>query len=115
MTDGSGRRALVTGAATGLGREIALALVLFTDGTRIRVSELVGMAKLPGRLLGIGMPLIMLFGAIGAALMFTELSIWEAAIIGVILAPTDAGLGHAVNDAALVDHINLSAGTIGYP
>lgn len=76
--------------------EVALAVVLFTDGTRIRVSELIGSAGLPGRLLIIAMPLIILAGTILAALMFTELSIWEAAILGAILAPTDAGLGHAV-------------------
>ncbi len=76
--------------------EIALAVVLFTDGTRIRVSELIGSAHLPGRLLGIGMPLIILAGTILAALMFTGLSIWEAAILGCVLAPTDAGVGHAV-------------------
>ena len=76
--------------------EIALAVVLFTDGTRIKISELIGSATLPGRLLVIGMPLIILAGTTLAALMFTELSIWEAAILGAILAPTDAGLGHAV-------------------
>ena len=38
--------------------EIALAVVLFTDGTRIKVRELIGSATLPGRLLVIGMPLV---------------------------------------------------------
>jgi NhaP-type Na+/H+ or K+/H+ antiporter len=95
--------------------EIALAVVLFTDGTRIRVSELIGSAKLPGRLLVIGMPLIILAGTILAALMFTELSIWEAAILGAILAPTDAGLGHAVMSSKRVpvrirQALNVEAG-----
>ena len=76
--------------------EIALAVVLFTDGTRIKITELIGSATLPGRLLVIGMPLIILAGTTAAALMFTDLSIWEAGILGAILAPTDAGLGHAV-------------------
>jgi NhaP-type Na+/H+ or K+/H+ antiporter len=76
--------------------EIALAVVLFTDGTRIRIAELIGSASLPSRLLVISMPLIILVGSIAAALLFTDLSIWEAAILGAILAPTDAGLGHAV-------------------
>jgi NhaP-type Na+/H+ or K+/H+ antiporter len=95
--------------------EITLALVLFTDGTRIRVTELVGMASLPGRLLVIAMPLIMVAGMITAALLFTELSIWEAAILGVILAPTDAGLGHAVMSSKRVplrirQALNVEAG-----
>ena len=42
------------------------------------------------------MPLIILSGTVAAALIFTDLSIWEAAILGAILAPIDAGLGHAV-------------------
>jgi NhaP-type Na+/H+ or K+/H+ antiporter len=95
--------------------EIALAIVLFTDGTRIRVSELIGSAQLPGRLLAIGMPLIILAGAILAALMFTELSIWEATILGAILAPTDASLGHAVMSSKRVpvrirQALNVEAG-----
>jgi NhaP-type Na+/H+ or K+/H+ antiporter len=95
--------------------EIALAIVLFTDGTRIRVSELIGSAQLPGRLLVIGMPLIILAGAVLAALMFTELSIWEAAILGAILAPTDASLGHAVMSSKRVpvrirQALNVEAG-----
>ena len=95
--------------------EVALAVVLFTDGTRIRVSELIGSAQLPGRLLVIGMPLIILAGTVLAALMFTELSIWEAAILGAILAPTDAGLGHAVMSSKRVpvrirQALNVEAG-----
>jgi NhaP-type Na+/H+ or K+/H+ antiporter len=95
--------------------EIALAVVLFTDGTRIKISELIGSATLPGRLLVIGMPLIILAGTIAAALMFTELSIWEAAILGAILAPTDASLGHAVMSSKRVpvrirQALNVEAG-----
>jgi NhaP-type Na+/H+ or K+/H+ antiporter len=95
--------------------EIALAIVLFTDGTRIRVAELIGSAKLPGRLLVIGMPLVILAGTILAVMMFTELSIWEAAILGAILAPTDASLGHAVMSSKRVpvrirQALNVEAG-----
>jgi NhaP-type Na+/H+ or K+/H+ antiporter len=95
--------------------EIALAIVLFTDGTRIRVADLIGSAQLPGRLLFIGMPLIILAGTVVAVLLFTKLSIWEAAIVGAILAPTDASLGHAVMSSALVPQrvrqaLNVEAG-----
>lgn len=95
--------------------EIALAVVLFTDGTRIRIAELIGIASLPARLLVIGMPLIILVGSIAAALLFTELTIWEAAILGAILAPTDAGLGHAVMSSKRVparirQALNIEAG-----
>ena len=95
--------------------EIALAVVLFTDGTRMHLSELIGSAQLPGRLLAIAMPLIILAGTITAALMFTELSFWEAAILGAILAPTDASLGHAVMSSKRVplrirQALNVEAG-----
>src|SRR5439155_19144247 len=50
----------------------------------------------PLRLLGIGLPLTIAFGALAAAVIFGQLTIWEAAIVGVVLAPTDAALGQAV-------------------
>ena len=95
--------------------EIALALVLFTDATRIRVRELIKGATLPARLLGIGMPLTIILGTILAMLIFTELDIWEAAILATILAPTDAGLGHAIMSSPLVptrirQSLNVEAG-----
>src|SRR5688500_223543 len=76
--------------------EIALALVLFTDAARIDLSALRQNQGLPLRLLGIGMPLTIAFGTATAALLLTDLSFWEAAIVGTVLAPTDAALGQAV-------------------
>jgi NhaP-type Na+/H+ or K+/H+ antiporter len=76
--------------------EIALALVLFTDAARINLSALRQNEGLPLRLLGIGMPLTIAFGTVTAALLLTDLSFWEAAIVGAVLAPTDAALGQAV-------------------
>src|SRR5918993_1861404 len=76
--------------------EIALALVLFTDSARINLSALRQNEGLPLRLLGIGMPLTIAFGTATAALLLTDLSFWEAAIVGTVLAPTDAALGQAV-------------------
>src|SRR5688572_19089494 len=76
--------------------EIALALVLFTDAARINLSALRQNEGLPLRLLGIGMPLTIAFGTASAALLLTDLYFWEAAIVGTVLAPTDAALGQAV-------------------
>ena len=76
--------------------EIALAVVLFADATRISLSKVRRESQLPGRLLGIGMPLIIVAGTVAAILIFTEFSLWEAAILATILAPTDASLGTAV-------------------
>jgi NhaP-type Na+/H+ or K+/H+ antiporter len=48
------------------------------------------------RLLGIGTPLTIALGTATAALLLTDLTLWEAAIVGTVLAPTDAALGQAV-------------------
>jgi len=75
---------------------IALVLVLFTDASRINISLFRVNAELPARLLIVGLPLTIAVGAVIAALLFTNLTIWQAAIIGAVLAPTDAGLGQAI-------------------
>ena len=85
------------------------------DATRIQVRALAGSAELPARLLALGMPLTLVAGTVVAALLFTELSIWEAAILATILAPTDAGLGHAVMSSPRVPQrlrqaLNVEAG-----
>jgi sodium/hydrogen antiporter len=76
--------------------EIALAIVLFTDAASINFSALQQYQELPLRLLGIGMPLTIALGTTTAALLLTNLTFWEAAIVGTVLAPTDAALGQAV-------------------
>jgi len=75
---------------------IALSLVLFTDASRIKISLFRQNIALPGRLLIIGLPLTIAAGAVIAMLLFTSLSIWQAAVVGAVLAPTDAGLGQAI-------------------
>jgi NhaP-type Na+/H+ or K+/H+ antiporter len=52
--------------------------------------------KIPRRLLLIGLPLTILLGFISAYFIFDEFSWVEAAILAVILAPTDAALGKSV-------------------
>jgi NhaP-type Na+/H+ or K+/H+ antiporter len=76
--------------------EIALAIVLFSDAARTNLSTLRQNEGLPLRLLGIGMPLTIALGTAVAALLLTDLTFWEAAIVGTVLAPTDAALGQAV-------------------
>jgi sodium/hydrogen antiporter len=76
--------------------EIALAIVLFTDAARTNLSTLRENEGLPLRLLGIGMPLTIALGTVVAAMLLTDLTFWEAAIVGTVLAPTDAALGQAV-------------------
>ena len=76
--------------------EATLALVLFSDASRINLRALRRDANVPVRLLGIGLPLTITLGALAAAAVFGQISIEEAVIIGVVLAPTDAALGQAV-------------------
>ena len=76
--------------------EATLALVLFCDASRIDLGQLRREVGLPLRLLGIGLPLTIALGALAAAAIFGALSIEEAVILGVVLAPTDAALGQAV-------------------
>jgi sodium/hydrogen antiporter len=76
--------------------EATLALVLFCDASRIDPRLLRSAAGVPARLLGIGLPLTIALGAVAAAVIFDQLSIEEAVIVAIVLAPTDAALGQAV-------------------
>ena len=76
--------------------QATLVLLLFTDAAALNVSSWRRESSLPGRLLGIGLPLTILLGTIVAAVVFPELDWWEAAIIAAVLSPTDAALGQAV-------------------
>lgn len=76
--------------------EVTLALILFSDASRIDTSSLRRELGLPTRLLGIGLPLSILLGTGLIALILPTLDIWQAALVAAILAPTDAALGQAV-------------------
>src|SRR3954447_14166884 len=76
--------------------ETTLTLVLFSDASRIDLGALRRTVDVPVRLLGIGLPLTIALGAVAAAAVFGELSVEEAVILAVVLAPTDAALGQAV-------------------
>ena len=76
--------------------ELTLLFVLATDASRINIRDVLRDHDLPLRLLGFGLPLMMIAGTICAVLIFSDLSFWEAAILGIILYPTDASLGQSV-------------------
>jgi sodium/hydrogen antiporter len=76
--------------------EATLGLVLFCDASRIDLAHLRRQAAVPARLLGIGLPLTIVAGGLAAAAIFNQMTIGEAVILGIILAPTDAALGQAV-------------------
>ena len=74
--------------------EMTLALVLFSDASRIDLRNLG--VSLPARLLGVGLPLTIALGTVVGVATLSELSVEEALILAVVLAPTDAALGVAV-------------------
>ena len=76
--------------------EAALVMVLFADSSGLDVRSWTREPALSGRLLGIGLPLTMIAGTVLAMLLFPGIAPWQAGLVGVILAPTDAALGQAV-------------------
>lgn len=76
--------------------EATLTVVLFADASRIDLRTLRREYAVPARLLGFGLPLTIAVGALLAAALFGALSVPEALVLAVLLAPTDAALGQAV-------------------
>jgi sodium/hydrogen antiporter len=76
--------------------EATLALVLFADASRIDLGRVHPSVGVPIRLLGIGLPLTIAAGTVAAIAVFGQLSVGEALILAIVLAPTDAALGQAV-------------------
>ncbi len=75
--------------------EATLALVLFTDALSVQSKALRRDDFLPIRLLAVGLPLTIALGWLFAWLLLPGLNIWEMALLGAILAPTDAALGQS--------------------
>jgi NhaP-type Na+/H+ or K+/H+ antiporter len=86
--------------------EVTLALVLFTDASRVNLHQLRRDLGLPVRLLAIGLPLTIGFGTAVAFGVLPGVGIWVAASVGAIVAPTDAALGATImEDRRIPDRI----------
>ena len=95
--------------------EIGLVLLLFTDACKTDLRLLKNIRSLPSRLLTTGLLLTIMLGTLIAKIVFPSLSIWEAGILAVILAPTDAGLGQVIVSSPQVpatvrEALNVEAG-----
>ena len=95
--------------------ELTLAMVLFTDASNANLFAVRRSAKLPTRLLLIGLPLTIVLGLAIAVPMFPGFGLVELALLAAILAPTDAALGKPVvtNPAVPEDvreSLNLESG-----
>jgi NhaP-type Na+/H+ or K+/H+ antiporter len=86
----------VRGEQVKLLAEITLTLVLFADASRISLRALRHESAVPLRLLGIGLPLTILAGALIGAAVIRGISLAEALVLAIVLACTDAALGQAV-------------------
>jgi NhaP-type Na+/H+ or K+/H+ antiporter len=76
--------------------ELALAVVLFSDASTVKVGALRRDYGLAGRLLLIGLPLTIALGTVVAHALVPGLSWAVSAVIGSAVAPTDAALGAAI-------------------
>ncbi len=75
--------------------ELALFSVLFTDGQRVGLRDLVDAWRLPGRALLLGMPLTFLVTAL-LAVTVADLPWHEALLVAAVLAPTDPVFAAAI-------------------
>jgi NhaP-type Na+/H+ or K+/H+ antiporter len=73
--------------------EITLVWVLFSDAARLPLQQLRQDVGRYVRLLGLGLPLTIVFGWALAAWFFPHFGLWLALLVGAALAPTDAALG----------------------
>ena len=76
--------------------EITLALVLFSDASRVNLHALRRDLGPPVRLLAIGLPLTIGLGTALAFGIIPGIGLWVAATIAAIVAPTDAALGATI-------------------
>ena len=82
--------------------ELTLVFVLFTDAARIDLRMLRRDHNLPVRLLVGGLPLKIIAGTLVGLVLLPGFTLWQAALLAAVLAPTDAALGQAVVSSPLV-------------
>lgn len=76
--------------------DLTLATILFIDAANANLRVLKQHAQIPSRMLLLGLPVAIGLGTVAALLLFDQLTIFQAAILGTMLAATDAALGKAV-------------------
>ena len=95
--------------------DLTLAIILFIDAANADFSVLKRQLKIPFRMLLFGLPGVIFLGTLLASLLFTELTLFNAAILATMLAATDAALGKAVITnpavpARVRESLNLESG-----
>jgi NhaP-type Na+/H+ or K+/H+ antiporter len=82
--------------------EVTLSIFLFSDAAKSKLGVLKHSFQYPSLLLFIALPITFLFGTACALFLFSELSLLQAALIAVILTPTDAALS---KDLLMSNHV----------
>ena len=76
--------------------DLTLALVLFIDAANANLSTVRSHARIPVRMLLIGLPLCIILGVGVGMVVFPDVSLFELCILATMLAATDAALGKGV-------------------
>lgn len=82
--------------------ELTLSIFLFTDAAKTKLSVLKHSFQYPSLLLFIALPATLFFGIVVASNMFTDLNLVQAALVAIILTPTDAALSKGLLDSKQV-------------
>jgi NhaP-type Na+/H+ or K+/H+ antiporter len=95
--------------------DLTLALVLFIDAANADLSTLRSHARIPQRMLLIGLPLCIALGVGIGMVVFPDISLFELCILATILSATDAALGKGVitNEAVparIREGLNMESG-----
>ncbi|MCZ2721971.1 cation:proton antiporter [Marinomonas sp. 15G1-11] len=95
--------------------EMTLSVFLFTDAAKAKLSVLKHSIQYPSLLLFVALPLTLLLGIGTALLLFVDLTLIQAALIAIILTPTDAALSKGLLEnmsvpAKIREGINTESG-----
>ena len=82
--------------------ELTLSIFLFSDAAKSKLSVLRHSFQYPGLLLFVALPLTLLLGLAVGLFLFAELSLIQAALIAIILTPTDAALSKGLLSSSQV-------------
>jgi NhaP-type Na+/H+ or K+/H+ antiporter len=82
--------------------ELTLSIFLFSDAAKSKLSVLRHSFQYPGLLLFVALPLTLLLGIAVGLFLFAELSLIQAALIAIILTPTDAALSKGLLSSSQV-------------
>lgn len=82
--------------------ELTLSIFLFTDAAKSKLSVLKHSFQYPSLLLFVALPLTLLCGFFSALFFFSSLSLFQAALLAIILTPTDAALSKGLLESSSV-------------